>query len=181
MTDTHVRFIQKEEILAWIRRPNVRGYKYKPNVPGSWFLIVVGCLSLGLAAFLAHQSHLVLPIHKAGFAVLASFTLWGFWIVFHWSLFAARNYLALDDDYLLIGRGSRAYVIPRSRLNAETIGIDRIRTGKYTSALPIKVDHYETTIHLIGPFANLDNLQLFIAEILTGLMTEEEETEESAT
>lgn len=172
-----VRYIEKEEVLQWIKREGVRGYRYRPNIPGSWFLIICGVISLAIAAVLANHSGLVLLIHKLGFAVLAGFTLWAFWLVGHWMLFTARNYIGVSDDELLVGRGSRAYVIPRSRLTRETVRVDAMQRGKLTHVLPIEVGTYKKDIHLFGPFANLQNLQQFIADVLESLLLEEDEDE----
>lgn len=174
-----VRLIQKDEIVRWIQQEGVRGYRYRPNLPGSWFLIVTGLLALGLAAFLAARSGLSRPIHTGGFAVLSAYTLWAFWIVGHWNLFAARNYIGVNDEALLVGRGSRAYLVPRSRLTRETIRMDKIRRGELTSVLPIEIGSYKTNIHLIGPFANMENVQLFIADVLEALLDGDDETEQS--
>lgn len=175
-----VRYIEKEAILTWIRSEGVRGYRYKPNVPGSWFLIITGLIILGVAALLAFQSGLALFIHKLGFAILVGYTLWAFWITAHWNLFAVRNYLGVSDTELLVGRGSRAYLIPRSRLTREAIQMDKMQRGKLTSVLPIVVDNYKKDIHLIGPFANLDNVQQFIADILESLLVADEESDAAA-
>lgn len=172
-----VRLIEKEEVLTWIRRDGVRGYRYRPNAPGSWFLIVTGLIALALAAVLAWRSGLALWIHTAGFAVLSAYTLWSFWIVGHWNLFAARNYVGVSEDELLIGRGSRAYVVPRSRLNRETVRVEDMRRGSLTHVLPLEVGTYRADVHLFGPFANMENVQQFIAEVLESLLVTDEESE----
>ncbi len=171
-----VRYIEKEEILRWIKSEGVKGYRYRPNIPGSWFLIITGLILLVVASWLAYWSGLALFIHKLGFAVLAGYTLWAFAIVGHWSLFAVRNYLGVSERELLIGRGSRAYLIPRSRLTRDSIRMDKMQRGKLTSVLPIEVGTYKKDIHLIGPFANLQNVQQFIADILESLLSDDEET-----
>lgn len=175
-----VRLLEGEQVIEWVRSANARAFRYKANIPGAWILVVVGMLSIGAAGYLLATSRLALPIHVAGFSVLLGFTLWCWWTVFHWGVFTMRNYVAIGDDGLLIGRAAKAWVIPLSRLNNETIQFENSRQGQYTSALPIRVDEHSWTVHLIGPFANLDALQIFIAEILSHLIGDEEGDEGEA-
>ena len=165
-----VRLIQKEEILAWIKADGVRGYKYRANVGGAWFLIIVGAITLGLGAFLAYRTGLAFFIHKLGFAILAGFTIWAFWLVGHWMLFSVRNYIGVSDSALLIGRGSRAYLVPRSRLNRDTVKFNEMQRGKLTSVLPIEIGTYKAAIHLFGPMANMVNVAQFVADVLESLL-----------
>jgi hypothetical protein len=172
-----VRYIEKEEILEWIQRPGVRGYRYRPNSSISWFLILSGITTLALGALLTVQSGLALWVHKGGFAVLSFYTLWAFWAVGHWNLFAARNYLGVSDTELLVGRGPRAYVVPRSRLDRRTVAVESMQRGRLTSVLPIAVGTWKANIHLVGPFVNLQNVKQFIADILESILANDTETE----
>lgn len=173
-TNDPVELLEGEDVIEWVRTANARAFRYKSNIPGAWFLVVVGMLSIGAAGYLMVSSRLALPIHVAGFSVLLLFTLWCWWTVFHWGIFTMRNYVAIGDTGLLIGRGAKAWVVPLSRLDNETIRFEDSRQGQYTSALPIHVDDHTWTVHLIGPFANLQGLQVFIAEILAHLMGDED-------
>jgi hypothetical protein len=164
-----------EEIISWIRAEKARSFRYRPNVPGSWFLIISGSICLGMSAFLAYRSGLALLVHKIGFGFLAGFVLWSFYTVGRWTLFSVRTYVAVSDKALLIGSGSRANLVPRDLLSQETVKIENMQRGKLTSVLPIEIDSFRSEVHLIGPFANMKNVQQFIAEILSALLPPEEE------
>ena len=60
-------------------------------------------------------------------------------------------------------------------LHKETVKIDNMQRGKLTSVLPIEIGDFSTEIHLFGPYANMRNIQQFIAEVLVALLPEEEE------
>ncbi|MFT6398480.1 MAG: hypothetical protein ACJAYU_003238 [Bradymonadia bacterium] len=172
-----IKDLKGEEIIEWIRSEKARSFRYKPNVPGAWFLIVSGSVTLGMAALLAYQSGLILLIHKIGFSILTAFTLWAFYTVGRWTLFAVRTYVAVSPEALLIGSGANAKVVPRSSLSTDTVKIENMQRGKLTSVLPIVIGSFKSEVHLIGPFANMNNVQQFIAEILAALLPAGESTE----
>ena len=169
------RYIEGDAIVAWLQSEGVRAFRYKANVPGAWFLVFSAAAAAALAGFVWYRSHLALAVHKAGFFILLGFALWCLWVVIHWGFFALRNYVGLSSTELLVGRGPRAYLIPLSRLNRDTVRMDRMQRGKYTSVLPIAFDDFERDIHLVGPFANLQHLQIFIGELLVQLIEDDED------
>lgn len=172
------RFIEGEAIVEWLKSPGVRAFRYKANVPGAWFLVFSAMAAVALAGFVWYRSALALAVHKIGFFILLGFALWCLWIVVHWGFFALRNYVGLSDEYLLVGRGPRAYLVPLARLNRETVRMDRMQRGKYTSVLPIAFDDFKRDIHLVGPFANLQHLQVFIGELLVQLIEDDDDGSE---
>ncbi len=167
-----IRLIRDEEILAWVKQDDTHTYRYKGNIPGFYVLLAAGGITLiggvAVAIWLPFESRLILA------ALLGLFTIWSYWTVFHWWIFSIRNYVGLNDDEFLVGRGSKAYVIPTSRLTREAVDVTLMRRGKYTGVLPIRVDHLKLAVHLYGPFSNLDQLPEFTANVLSYLMDDEE-------
>ena len=176
MSDS-ITTLKGEEIISWIRGQKARSFRYQPNVPGAWFLIITGIIALTMAAFVIYRSGLALWVHKIGFAFLAGYVLWAFNTVGRWTLFVVRTYVAVSDDSLLIGSGSKASVVPRALLSQETVRIENMQRGKLTSVLPIEIGKFKSEVHLIGPFANMRNVQQFIAEILAALLPPADEGE----
>ncbi len=174
-----IKDLKGEDIIKWIRSEKARSFRYKPNVPGSWFLIITGSIALGLAALLAYRSGLALLIHKLGFSILSGFTLWAFYTVGRWTLFVVRTYVAVSEEALLIGSGAKAKVVPRAALSTDTVKIENMQRGKLTSVLPIEIGAFKSEVHLIGPFANMNNVQQFIAEILAALLPTDEDAVEA--
>ena len=170
-----IRLIRDEEILAWIKQANTHTFRYKGNIPGFYVLLGAGALTLILAVVIAiwlpFESHLIVA------ALFALFTVWAYWTVFHWWLFALRNYVGLNEEEFMVGRGSKAYVIPTSRLTRDAVDVTLMRRGKYTGVLPVKVDHLKLSVHLYGPFANLDQLPEFTANVLSFLMDDDDDEE----
>lgn len=180
MTST-VQKIDREAILHWLKHSDVRGYRYKINVEPMWFLVLVGAVGVAAAAVLAHQSHLQLFIHKVAFGFLffvsASSTL----LILRWSRFAARSYLAIGKDAVLVGRGHRGYLIPRDQLTRANVRVERLANSAHTTTLNVEIGDFKTAIHLVGPLANISNMQHFIADILE-IVSEnspEDETDEA--
>lgn len=165
-----VRRIEGDAIVRWIGRPGIRGYRYRANASASWFLVLSSLSCAALAVLLWMRSELSGLIHQVGFAILCGYALWSFWSAAHWNLFAARNYVGVSEDELLVGRGSRAWLVPRSRLSRETIELEAMQRGAMTSVLPLRVGPYRANVHLVGPFASMQNVQQFIAEVLESLM-----------
>ena len=163
-------------MLEWLRQEEVRGYRYEANTAITWFLIVSGLVALCLALALWIRSGLAHPIHQAGFAVLVIFSLWVLGLVARWSLFVARSYVGVSPRAILVGTGSRADLIPRSRLNRDTILMDRMMRGRLTSVLPIEIGAFRREILLIGPMANLQKPQHFISEVLESILVDEEDS-----
>jgi len=170
-----VRLIQDEEILAWIRREGVRTYRYKANLPGAYFLIICSILATVIVTVMAWFLGLGLWYVKGAILLVIAFSCWVWGTVAHWGLYALRRYVAVGPDAVMVGRGAKAYLIPIPRIDASTVHVHRMQRGKLTSCLPVEIDDYRTTIHLIGPFANMESVQLFIADILELLLEENHE------
>ena len=176
-----VRLIQDEEVIEWIRQEGAQTYRYEGNTQGFRILLIAGAVSLitafVVAIFVNIQSNLILA------GLFALFTFWSYWTVFHWWLFSLRNYVGLSGQELMIGRGSKAYIIPTSRLNKEAVDVTLMKRGKYTGILPIYVDHLKISVHLYGPFSNLDHLPDFTANVLSYLLGDksEESTKDEST
>ncbi|MCB9532240.1 MAG: hypothetical protein H6698_08915 [Myxococcales bacterium] len=173
MSSQTVRLIEGTEIVEWIRRPGVQGYRYRANFSAIWFMILVGVGCAALAFVLANRSGLTELVHKAAFTLLGATGVIAIAIALRWTAFCTRAYLAVGPEALLIGRGPRAYLVPNSRLVRSAIRMDQIQRGIVTSALPIEIGDYNTLIHLVGPFASLDGVKRFIADILGVLVQNE--------
>lgn len=174
-----VRYIEGEEILAWIRQPGVRSFRYRTNGPGFSFLAILGGIGLLLAGALAWDTRLDHALHVTVFLLLAGAALACYWIIFHWTVFAMRNYVAISPDALLVGRGPRAWIVPKSRLDRTTVRFENLRRSKYSSELPIHIDHHRLRVLMYGPFANLDGLNQFMAEVLEVFLVDDEGEDEA--
>lgn len=181
MSAQTVRLIQGTEIVEWIRRPGVQGYRYRANFSAIWFMILVGVGCAALAFVLANRSGLTELVHKAAFTLLGATGVVAIAIALRWTAFCTRAYVAVGPEALLIGRGPRAYLVPNSRLVRSAIRMDQIQRGIVTSALPLEIGDYNTLIHLVGPFASLDGVKRFIADILGVLVQNEGEGEANTT
>lgn len=176
-----VRPIEGEDLLAWIRRNEVRSYRYKPNVPGNYFLISCALILSMLAVVLVLWKGFARPIHIVTIMVLlgGAFSLVG--LVLYWFRFVVRSYVALTDDELLIGYGKSGHILQRAMLTRQHVRVEDMKAGNYTMVLPIVVGAQSWRIHLVGPFANLGALQAFIAEMLTQFLEEEDDDDQAAT
>ena len=173
-TPAPAREIQGEDaILAWLRQGNVRTFRYKVNKPGFIFLAILALFAAVGALALLMRSGLALAIHWAGFSVLMGFTTWCMWIISRWMFFAHRNYIALTDHELMIGYAQTGLVIPRSRINTATLGVERMQKGRISVTIPLEVDGHRRDLHLFGPFANLEYIEPFIEEMLHDIKRQE--------
>ena len=168
-----VRRLEGDEVVAWIRARTLRGYRYEARSGFSWTLIAIGGAAAVAAFVLASQSGLALWVHRGGFAVLLLVALYTWLLVARWSFFVVRSYVALADDALLVGRGSRAWVVPNERLTRDAIALEGILRGGVTSQLPLVFPEAELRVHLVGPLAQLKNVQRFIADVLAVIAANE--------
>ena len=164
------RELKGEQISKWLKSPGVRTFRYKANLPGLYFLTVLSLLLAALSVWLILRSGLSLAIHKVGFAILAGSALFIVWLVARWAFFSARNYVGISDTEFIFGAGANARVLPLSSINEHTVDIKKMQVGKYTSVFPIRVGSLSEDLHLVGPFANLDNLPVFLEAMLQRLM-----------
>ena len=172
-----IRLIQGEEILDWIKEEQNFTFRYQGNIPGFYFLVFVGMVAVGIAIYHAATAGFSSAQSWIIFSILLLAGGYSWLTVFHWALFAARSYVGISEEELMIGRGPKAYLIPTSRLDKDTIDMTDMKRGKYTMVLPVKVDHLKTKVHLVGPFAHLKNLPSFTGEVLTYLLGDEDEEE----
>lgn len=163
------REIRGEAILAWIRQPGMRPFRYQLNAGGVAFFVLIA-LGLLVASALYYRFHR----QEAGIwlsaSVIAAFGLWFLWVGVHWMFFAARNYLGLTDNELLVGRGARAVVIPLEHLTREAIDASRMRVSALTTVLPIRMNGVFVRIHIHGPFAVLKDHTQFLTGVLCHLI-----------
>lgn len=162
----NVRPLEGEEVLTWLRRNEVRSYRYQPNVPGNYFLLTVALIASSVAVLLAVTRGFSRPIHVAAILALLGFAGTMVGLVVYWFRFVVRSYVALTDDEILVGYGKSGHVIEREHLTREHVQVENMKAGKYTMVLPIVIGDQSWSVHLIGPFANLKALQAFIAEML---------------
>ena len=172
--EASIRYIEGDDVLDWIKQPGSHTFRYKSNVAGFYFLGVMGSLSAAFAIWTLVRTKLLLLHNWVFFGASAIFAIWCAWTVLHWGMFAVRSYVGISSESLLIGRGHRAYLVPTSRLNKETMDVGEMQSGKYTMVLPLKVDHLKTKVHLVGPFAVLEHLPSFTGEVLTYLLSADE-------
>ena len=94
-----VRFIQGEEILAWLKDAKAQTYRYKGNVPGFYILAnrrhCYRCRSVP-----TWRSRRGSPVRSrpALFGLMLLFGLWCWFIIVHWGLFALRSYVGVGED-----------------------------------------------------------------------------------
>ncbi len=164
------RQLTGDQISEWLKTPGVRTFRYKANLPGLYFLTVFSLLLAALATWLVFRSGLSLTIHKIGFAILAGSAAFFIWLVARWALFSGRNYVGISDTEFMFGSGSSAKVLPLTSINEHTVDITKMQVGKYTSVFPIRVGDISEDLHLVGPFANLDHLPIFLETMLQRLI-----------
>jgi hypothetical protein len=181
MTETseaRILHLQGDQVRGWLAEQAqnevpLRVYRYRPNKPGLWALAVVATLCLVGILVLVLRAGPMLPIQWVASLLLASLATWAIMSVIHWGFFTVLRYIAMSTDALLIGRGKNAIVFPVSRLNRDSLLVDKMRNGARIT-LPVELDGVTERIHLVGAFALLEDLNQFIADILALVATDEE-------
>lgn len=168
-----VHRIDGQEVIDWLRSSPVVTYRYKANRSGLWMMFFVGALVFGIAAYLAARSDLALMIHKLAFAILTAFGLWCWYKPIRWGLFSLRNYVALSDGQLLIGRGKSADLIDLGRLTPETVDLEAMGERLYSSVVPIRIGSYRRDVVLVALYVHLEEFEKFFGELIPVIVPDE--------
>jgi hypothetical protein len=173
----HPRFVQGDEVLAWLRHPETVAFAYERNRAMFLFLslVSISCLLLLVTLILRVEERTAMTYLSA--AVLALASLGCVWTFIHWFFFSIRNYVAMRPGGIIVGRGERAWLLPGDRISRETFLFDHMQQGTHTIALPVDMAPARTRILLLNPFVELRHYRRFLAEIVAILLDEDEAEE----
>lgn len=177
---TAPRKLSGEEVVAWIRRPGIKSFRYRPNVVGFWAIVLFGGLSLLASYLMIRWSSLATVADKISFVIAVSIGLYAISSAILGVRFSIRSYLAMSSDELLVGEGPDAWAIPLERLNRDTLRFDRMDAKRYSSSIPVELDGLSLSIHIAGVFSILRSPQGFMAELLEVMLNNEENAEKSS-
>jgi hypothetical protein len=169
-----VHFLQGEEVLPWLRaQEGARVWRYRPNVISLWVLAGAALLCLGLAARAwATSTTLWAGLSAAGlWTLLATLCAWG---ILHVVLFAVRSWVAIVPSGLVLGRGSRAAVVPRSVLRERRAAQwSEMQQRGWVTSLPLEVHGWQARLHLVSLFSHLHQLASFVPSLLALTLPED--------
>lgn len=174
------RRLSGDEIVTWVRRPGIRSFRYRPNVPGFWIVVLFALFALGASAAMIYWTGLTRLADKASFVIAVSIGIYSLVSAIVGIRFSIRSYIAVSPDELLIGEGSDAWALPLDRLTRDTLRFDRMDAKRYSSSLPIEMDDAKLSVHIAGAFSVLREPQGFIAQLLEIMVENDERNDKAA-
>jgi len=104
---------------------------------------------------------------------LLALSVWVVLRLFVWRLFVRRSGVVVTDRYLAWRRGAVCLLAPWERIDPDALGIERLAfERRRESALTIRVGDTEEPLTIGRLYARLENLEGFLAELLTRIPRE---------
>lgn len=176
MSEPSLQLLHDADLNRALEGVEVRAFRYTRNTPGQRvvgglaLICLVGCV---ISWFVTQW---IDPFSMALGVLLGSFGGALFWYVWHWHVFAERNFVAISDEHLYVGWAAhkgRAWRIGWDLLDIESLGLRRMRTTRLSASLPIRVVGQEIELHLFGPLAYLTHYQELMGVLLKRVAADE--------
>lgn len=164
-----MRELNEEEILAWMKQPDHRMFRYRLHAQTLARLSLVAAFFLAVGLLLWMLSNLERELVIAAILVVVGVNVMIWYRVITSIWFVGRNILGVSPDALLIIEGYKGTLIPFRTLRENNIDWNERPPMGSTSSLPIHVDGKKYTLRLVSPYLSLESFPSFLGLILERL------------
>jgi|SRR5690625_22430 len=164
-----MRKLNEAEILAWMKQPGHRMFRYQIHARLLGMLLLIAGVSFVLSLVVGWTQQWDADILRMVITVALSINIL-LWIRAVGSvLFVGRNYLGISDQELLIVRGKEGTAFSFDALREHNIDWHDRPPLRSSSYLPLRFQGKNYKIRLLSPYYSLEHFAAFLARLLEQL------------
>lgn len=156
-----------QEMDSYLKRYPTVLFRYQVNTNGLIFLVVLAIIAGAIAGYFWITFDEYSFLHLLVLVTFGATTVVLVGLVAYWTNYARLNYLATSDRHLMLGHGSRVIAIRWDALDREKVDFVSDEQGTPRGVVSLQLEGKRYAIKLFNAFAWLENLQGFMAAMLT--------------